>query len=164
MCPQSLLVCISKFQVIRHLQFTSHKHVHATNIHTTSLFCENSPSCKLSRAIHLKGSLTLPPDLFCRKYPELYMFSARPKSATLITPPPSILSTWEMLSKLPTGYFTSYITICERTLQKLTYMQFLAARSRCTKFCDDRYSIPFATCQHKLRSSLCTAPIWGWIQ
>ena len=72
----------------------------ACSLHTTSLFSENTPSCKLSRAIHLKGSLTLPPDLSCLKYPKLYMSSASPKSATLITELLSILSEWRVLSKL----------------------------------------------------------------
>ena len=40
-------------------------------------------------------------------------------------------------------------------------MQFLAARSLCTNFCKARYSIPLATCKHRLRRNLCTAPSWG---
>jgi len=33
---------------------------------------------------------------------------------------------------------------------QVTYMQFLAARSLCTTFCKARYSIPLATCKHRL--------------
>ena len=109
----------------------------ACSLHTTSLFSENTPSCKLSRAIHLKGSLTLPPDLSCLKYPDLYMSSASPKSATLITQSPSILSTWEMLSKLQSA-LQARLQFVKEKFQKVTYMQFLAARSRCTNFCDAR--------------------------
>ena len=94
------------------------------SLHTTSLFSENTPSCKLSRAIHLKGSLTLPPDLSCLKYPELYMSSASPKSATLITESLSILSEWRVLSRLQTSYKLD-IAICERTLQRLHTCSFL---------------------------------------
>ena len=46
-------------------------------------------------------------------------------------------------------------------LQFKTYMQFLAARSLCTKFCKVRYFIPLATCKQRLRRSFCTAPSCG---
>ena len=65
---------------------------------TTSLFCENRPSCMLSSGIHLNGSFIMFPDLSCLKYSELYISSASPKSATLMTPPLSILWLWKMHS------------------------------------------------------------------
>jgi len=48
--------------------------------------------------------------------------------------------------------------ILELTSMFQTHMQFLAARSLCTKFCKARYSIPLAICKHRLRRSLCTGP------
>ena len=109
----------------------------ACSLHTTSLFSENIPSCKLSRAIHLKGSLTLPPDLSCLKYPDLYMSSASPKSATLITQSPSILSAWEMLvtKQLPykldcnlwkntsTKVYIHAVSCCQVSVHKILWCQ-----------------------------------------
>ena len=74
---------------------------------TTSLFCEKSPSCMLSRGIHLKGSFTLLPDLSCLKYSELYISSASPKSATLMIPLPSILWWWKITEIQPHAIYSA---------------------------------------------------------
>ena len=60
-------------------------------LHTTSVLVVKTPSLRLSRAIHLNGSLTLSL-LSCLKYPlPISSSTAKPKSVTFMMPSLSIL-------------------------------------------------------------------------
>ena len=54
------------------------------------------------------------------------------------------------------NYYTNSILHCNKVA--LTYMQFLAAKSLCTKRLEERYSIPLATSRHIFVSKLRVRP------
>lgn len=78
----------------------------AAVILTTSVFSLNFPTWMLSNAIHFNGSLTVSFESWlCLKYSVVYILSAKPKSATFITPSDDILhmqqSTLSMIIIIP---------------------------------------------------------------
>lgn len=110
-------------------------------IRTTSDFSEKIESLMHSRANHLMGSFMLVSLSSCLKYSlDVSMVSESPKSATLIT---------KLTSILKIGGHSLIITVEQNLAMAFsvtkTYIQFLAARSRCTMRLCVRYSIPLPT-------------------